>query len=401
MSFTRWEDNLKFGVERIAEIIEPENKERAKQITNKANMEIWKQVFTDSALSVQCYEPFESYGDKIAGVFVVEKAMEAFPGIQPKEITSLVAHYASNEVQGKLMMNYPVQVGERKVRKTFIEQYLRRPPVSTGATLTLAIYADMYEAILGGICTVGNKITRGLGMIYAARWFEFIFTKELKWKYSFGDSASILTGLFNRFEYYIKAKGGKGNVGIVFDKTDVTNPDTTQSTVIYKFFLSKPLIAFLQSLDRTLLSKEVRLPDSTVPIGWAEASASGEAREEAAKKALEELESKYGIDEEWATRTKNILDMEAIESDEEVSVPYNKIASYIDREGYHNLRFKNLAKHSKEGNRHGIQIIAQNKKTGEDRVFDTRVYPVGSAYEARKRIIKDFSNSLPSERRIR
>jgi dsRNA-specific ribonuclease len=402
MSTGAWEKNLRIAIKRnIIPVLIPDaetnevQKHRAELLVDEQRMLLWSQIFTDSAVSEICYEPYESYGDKIANQLVVKWIMRNEPTVQPDQINSLVSHYASNKVQGDLMKKFTVV---RKIRgeerlENFIEAYMRKPEKKTGMVVTQSIQADMYEALLGGICTAGDSIVDGLGMIYAALWFEHIFVKNIPkpdMQYSRGKASSILLELFSRFEFY-NTKSIKLDVNY---KDQITKKgQSTKSNVSYIISFSSSVRNFLSGLSYELFRYSQQLPVAGTTIGEATAPNKAEAREEASVAALNYLDENLGITPEWAASVKNTLDMQTIEQDPILNDAYKTILNYVQGDGYQKIRFKNIGKHSIEGNVQGIQIVGE-AKDGRTKVFFTRAYEEGSRYEVRRNAIADFAKEI-------
>jgi len=392
-----WLENLRLGVsEYIVPIIEPDNQERQDALISDHNMRIWAACFTDSSVSDEAsYETLESYGDKIANKNVVKKCLRQFPDIRPDEINSLVSYYAANAIQGRLMKNYTITVDNGEI--ALVDAFLRKAPSSTGIVITKAIYADLYEAILGAIEAAGDEIVDGLGLIYSTRWFEHIFNRtypELDRKHGRGQASNVLKNLFSRFDFYTEAKGLE-NGGIDFSKMTTKVGKTTQSKIKYTATFTQALINFLKGLDDSDFPRSYKrsLPSKDRVIAEAVASDNKKAREKVSDNVLDYLEEKFGIDEEWATNLKRKLDMQAVEQDREVSEQYKRVLRYTTVQGYTTIFFKTLSKHTKEGNRQGIQIVGRDSQ-GRTKVFFTHVYEEGDKYKVRKDAIRDFARSL-------
>lgn len=404
--YGKWKRNLFIGVSKhIIPRIEPGEdelgKQRAKMLVDEQRMPIWEQTLTDSAVSGKSYEPIETYGDGIVKPFVIKHALTTFPGIQPEEINNLVSHYVSNPLQGMLMKKFVITrriTGQAPYEDTFVNAYLLRADPKTNLVLTDAIYADLYEAMIGAICLAGDSITNGLGMVYAERWFNFIFVQNvvMEERYKYGLASSLAINLFNRFDFYhtVDADGSEHSPGkLIFTHQNMQDKLTTRSWVEQKVTFSLRLINFLNSLDKGLfpLRYKNKLPKSPGEIFvQAESDTKEEAREEAAAKALQKLKTEFGIDQAWISKVKNVLDKKAIEADPAFAASYRKAEAWVFDQGYKNMRFKALGKHSKEGNKEGIQIIVDDTETGYTEVVFSKLYEKGSRYVVRKDAIRDF-----------
>lgn len=408
-NYAAWLRNLKTGITKnIISVIEPAvdalGQERAAKMVDDRRMQIWAPAFTDSAVSGSSYEPSETYGDTLAKVFVVKEIRRKFPGIQPEEITALSSYYVSNKVQGQLMMDFMIERkvrGKPIIRQNFIDAYMLKPSEKTGLQMTPAIYADMYESILGAIADAGDDIENGLGLLYASRWFNYIFVQRItiEERFKYGEVYNIAKNLFSRFDFYhveVVVNGEKKSKPpglLLFSKRDKKDVKTTTSSVEFTVTMSVGLINFLRKLDDDLFSQEKknRLPkaDSVLAVGGAETKE--EAREEAAERALRVLEEVYGINEAWVAHVKSVLDNRAILADAAYREAYIKVVRHVKSKGYENMRFKILYKHSKEGNYQGMQIIADDPATGAIVLLFSKLYEKGNRYIARKDAIRDYA----------
>ena len=302
------------------------------------------------------------------------------------------------------MKNYTVPVnvtGKGMVPKNIVSYFMFLPDKSVGAKLTDSIYADMFEAIMGGLYMIGDSILDGLGDIYCRRWFNHIYVSrypEFDASAFEGNAKSIVETLFSRFAFYIK--GSKTQPAVSYESIDVDDKKKVGVRSVKGWYeLGPNLITFLKNYARTSGEKKVaNIAKYEAEITMNEGGQAPDVKLEASVRLLRWLKEECGIDVAWAERVKSELDAKELQKDPELSNMYEIIRNYLRKLGLSsNFYFKTLAKHSPAGKSVGIQIQTADKE-GNDRVLFTRIYEVGLVYEARKLIVKDFAEEIESKR---
>lgn len=393
---------LKKAIQWIARVIEPDP-ERRKLIFDKQRMEIWREVFTDPALSLRSYEPYELPGDKKTNELIVMRAIKMHPQATEAAITNLLAYYGSNlQVLAPIMKGYFINVEVRRptglvtVKKNIVKDFMFLPDPKTGATLTDAIYADMFEAIMGGIYIIGESILRGLGDIYCSRWFDHIYVgkhPEFDISHFQGNATQIVETLLSRFSYYVKA-GGKRLVQYKNVDKDVDGDEGVRNVTGW-YEVSKELTDYISALDSKIAGEKVKnfrlyQPNITQVTG----GLADEVKLESSRLFLDWLNNVCGINVEWAEKVKSYLDAQVIAMDPKLREDVAAIERYLARKNLSkDFFFNKLAKHSVTGKKTGIRILSTDND-GQKRVLFTRIIPTGSTYVARMEIIKKFAEEI-------
>lgn len=393
-------NRLKQAIEKIAAVVEP-NAERAKKLSTPEKMETWREVFTDPAVAYRSYEPYEFIGDKKLNELIAARAIILHPEATEEQLTNLVNYYGANKtVLAPIMEKYmiPTRVKSKDkeviVKRNIVKGFMFLPDKKVGAQLTSAIYADMFEAILGGIYLIGESIQKGLGDVYCRRWFEHIFVEKYPTfdeRRMQGNAKQIVETLLSRFNYYI---GGKNRQVIYRQRDNEADKEGVMSVSGY-YEISQELKNYISTLDPKIAGEKAKnfklyqTSDSAVTGGLAD-----EVKEESSQKLLDWLKETCDIDVEWAERVKSYLDARAVKMEPLLRKDLVTIRRYlVSKELDENFFFEKLGKHDETGKRTGLRIVTTDRE-GIKRVLFTRVIDTGLAYIARKKIIEAFAADI-------
>ena len=363
---------------------------------------MWREVFTDPALAARSYEPYEFIGDKKLNELNAARAIKIYPLATEEQLTNLTSYYGSNKgALAKIMKDYFIDINvERdrrivKEKQNVVEHFMFLPDPSVGTKLTDSIYADMFEAILGGFYLVGESIQIGLGDVYARRWYEHIYVSvypTFEEVHMRGNAKQIVENLFSRFKFYIDSPNDRF---VVYSKIDLEEKKDGVRSVKGWIEVTPALTKFITNLKPAIAGKKAKnFSKYDKKVTEVTSGHTKDNKLEVSRKFMDWLKETCDIDVEWAERVKSQLDAQIVAMNPELRDQIDTIEKFLAKKNLaSNFYFNRLSKHSEDGKQVAIQILSLDKEK-VPRVLFTRVIPTGNTYDARTSIIQQFAEEI-------
>lgn len=156
------------------------------------NAKIFYRAFTHESYDMSnSYEQFESMGDLVSNTLTGYKILEAYPHLDPEQLSNMLSHYKSNKVYGALILQAIPQLN------TLI--LIKNKEIDT------KIQADIFEALIHATYVTCNSVLPGIGYPCAENVYK-ILTRNFKpdIKYAEGNPKSVILEMFDKasvFEY--------------------------------------------------------------------------------------------------------------------------------------------------------------------------------------------------------
>jgi ribonuclease-3 len=282
----KWLTSLKAFILEKLETLIPDLAIRAAFVTDD-NLAIWVNVFTHKTYSDEFnYELLEYIGDTVLEYVLPKYIMEAYPTLKESEYSELKRVYADR-------MN-----NESYTYKLGLEKYLRVKymPHTTGTT---RIRSDLFEAFIGGLVEVSNRVRPGSGLDVAYELMKQVLEDDdIDLNQARGSYSTILDQIFQRFNSVWE---------------DVTKPIRVTSDVKEKGNVDVQVILSEggKKLLRMYLGEEAA--SQLHVIGQGRSYTKKGAMPLANQSALEFL-AKMGITLDWAEAAKRVVDLEQLKT---------------------------------------------------------------------------------------
>lgn len=278
---------------------------------NEKTMSVWVSAFTHETAGQNNYEKLEHLGDAIIHALFTKMLIKVYPKGQQNEYTKLRIYYTSNVVISK----YSKTLG--------FDEFIRYK----GHKKTLAnLSADVFESFFGALDTVSDTIVDGLGILNCNKLMYTIYD-EIDIKYGQLDKKTELNQIFQRLECPVPQT-----------TTEKGEDDLYHTYIIF----AEKHFELLENYGIDLIHDGIA---TALPLKgkYVIAEGSGNTAEvssiAAYQNAMQILNS-YGINEEWAIKAKNYMDLNS-----ETMLPHKKeLENKMIKLGYEMVSFSNPQK---------------------------------------------------------
>lgn len=320
----------------ITEEIEPDRSLIAKTLISTRYL--WAEAFISDTRSTINYQRLENLGDVFAKAIVSDLLHRTFTNMTPDQSTNAMGYFITNKFQGDILdrLTDKIVTHVEFDRDTYIPYNVEYTKGTISDLLLIdnsIVHSieiddrrDLYESIFACIQWSGQSVSRGIGWEWCEKFVEKVFTPyltpEMFKVFSKSYTLASVDQIFERFVH--GTNGDKTAIGAPYSKSDKQITGGRGSSIVttismspgsIAFFKSNPILRYIEGNDNKerfiQFGSNVKAGDVFVV---ATALRKEDSKVAAATLALEKLEKEFGITQEWASRAKDMYDLEDFSS---------------------------------------------------------------------------------------
>lgn len=251
------------------------------QFFTKNAMATWTKCFTDPSYdSKDNYDVLEFVGDRILNSLFLLHCKSLYPTLERMDYSNLLHSYQKKERQKKITIDLKLDLLLRS-----------DPNIKRDGRLLDKLQSDIFEAFVGGLYEVGNKMTNGIGIELCRNLVSYLYP-EIDLNLSRPPYTTIFTQIFQK-------------LSLPNTKKDYLSINEKGEHIIT---LPPVVVTFLVSNGVEISSVD---QNGRYYVG----RYSNVNQEQAFQNALRDMKQKLSIDTEWSLSIKDNIDFDVIEKD--------------------------------------------------------------------------------------
>jgi dsRNA-specific ribonuclease len=335
----QWKMKISEVIKQILKRLLPPNIDPAflGKFFTKETIVIWARCFTDPSYdSKNNYNVPEFVGDRILNSLFILHCQQFYPDLKRMDYSILLHSYQKKGLQKDIAINLKLD--------TILRSNSREQQDQSKADKT---YSDLFEAFVGSLHEVGNKIVNGLGIELCRNLVKILYP-SIDLQLSKPPYTTVFTQIFQKLSLPNK-------------KSDYLSVTETGDHIVS---LPSEVVTFLSKNNIQITSVD---RNGRYPIG----RYSNVDQEEAFRLGLLDLKKKLGIDTEWSSRVKNMIDFGMVNEDLR-----NQTLELAQNLGYHDLSIERPTRDNiyyLYGNKDGREYLLSTVKVSSKFNRDSRL----------------------------